>query len=629
MNCNKCFKSFFEPYLVYLWVMLSVLSGCDNESNGIIEKVYSGNNKYTIREKVLSVNMQHQISTFVTNNSGMGVIVDGEFLYFDDYAVRYRPIISDDGEYAWAQQMKGYGYDIIWQNHSVLHSDACLDFLTAGSTIAVCIESDLKENNITRFYLIDLTSGNSNCIASLNNEYIEDVCRFDTDMFGVITCYFDLNGIKFYNLYCVNGETADVNKIVENEEKLVTFPNQSTTDESLVVDYVQMSDNDRYLFNALTLLDWGAYNCDAFAFGNDFRGRMSWGESERLRGLCELYKKTNDQRIKAIVNDVVDGILNARNQFTGIVTDNWNPIFLWSSKCYTIDDSPASLLIDNSEILSSLLYACNEGIVNNKYVVATAEKAFDYYDQWYKDGHYYEPYGLPTSLDGIVVPWNYQNSFADVCLGLYLETGNQKYLNRCNELLSAFMREWKEESDRIYWHYWPKSYYNGWEDDGRSKNKPSSYPTTDFLFEDVSHAGMSIRLIGRYFENIPNGVISMSSLKKIESNMNYFCFKDGFAYTIGGDTSYNPKSWHYGVSPCFAYFHNEAFEKYIKQGYLKCFPLWNSMESIFANAKLYKLGQQDGVICIDRILYNFDGKKMNNHSFVFQNVFDYFYNLDH
>ena len=342
---------------------------------------------------------------------------------------------------------------------------------------------------------------------------------------------------------------------------------------------------------------------------------MSWDESQRLRGLCELYKKTSNEKIKETIKDVVNGILKARNQFTGINADEWNPDYLWSSKCYTINDNPACLLIESGEILSSLLYACNEGIINNKEIISTAEKSFDYYDHWYKNGHYYLPYGIPANFDGIVVPWNYQNSFAEVCLGLYLETREQKYLDRCNALLAAFKNEWVEESDRIYWHYWPVEYYNGWNDDGRSKNTPSSNPITDNLFEDVSHAGISVRLISRYVEHIPNGVVDKSHLDKIESNMRCFCFKDGFGRFISGDLSYSPMAWHYWVSPYFTYLHNIEFEKYVRQGYLKCFPQWDSQESLFANAKKYKIELSDGTLVINRKQLNDEGQILSKESF--------------
>ena len=105
-------------------VMLWILYGCDTPSSGASPEVYNGNSKYTIREKSLSVDGNHEISTFVTNNSGIGVVVDGEFKYYDDYAIRFCPVISENGQYAWAQQLKGSGYDIIWQNKSILHSGA-------------------------------------------------------------------------------------------------------------------------------------------------------------------------------------------------------------------------------------------------------------------------------------------------------------------------------------------------------------------------------------------------------------------------------------------------------------------------------------------------------------------------
>lgn len=608
---------FIQSICGFLIAMLIILFSCDNPSDGSIEKAYNGNNKYTIRESTYSLNGKHQISTFVTNDCGVGVIIDGDFKYYNDVTMRYRPVISDDGHYAWAQQLKGRGYEIIWEGHSIIQKDGCLDFLTAGRTKAVCVESDTG-HNLTRIFLIDMTNGNSEILAWLKTpEYIEDICQFGNDNFGVITCIFDNSGNKLYNVYVLNGIKGDFVKISENLAYYAFFP-KGVSKDCLVVDLIQMSDNDRYLFNALNILNWGGYNCDAFAYGNDFRGRLSWDESERLRGLSELYIKTNKSFIKETIENVVDGLLNARNKYTGISTNPWNPDYLWSSKVYSINFEPACIMAENCEILSGLLYTITEGIIKNDEVVSVAEKAYDYYDQWYKDGHYYLPYGFPTTVDGIVVPWNYQNAMAEVCLDLYVITRDQKYLDRCDELISAFKSEWVLSGDKLLWHYYPQIVYNGWEDDGRSKNTPTSTPQTDNLYEDVGHAGISVRLFKRYIENIPNRVVSNTDIQKIEANMANYCFKDGFARFISGDIDYSPKAWHYWISPCYAYYSNQEYAKYVKQGYLKCFPQWDSQQSLFANAKLYHSNENSSSIHIDRMELKQDNNLIEEQSFYLQ-----------
>ena len=341
---------------------------------------------------------------------------------------------------------------------------------------------------------------------------------------------------------------------------------------------------------------------------------MSWDESERLRGLCEFYKKTQNEIVRKRITEVVDGILNARNKYTGIVEDDWNPEFLWASKCYTLNGESACIMVENCEILSSLLSVYNDGIEKNSEIVKVAKQAYEYYDGWYKDGHYYQPKGYPTDCDGIVVPWNYQNSMAEICLDLWIETGEQKYLDRCNELIKTFMGEWVEENDRIYWHYWPRTYYDGWEDDGRSVHTPSREPQDDNLFEDASHAGISVRLLKCYVENVANGIVNEGHMKKIEQNMEYFCHTDGFSRFISGDVSYNAKGWSYWISPYWAYLHNEDFEHYVQQGYLGCFPEWDSQESLFAYARLYKT-EKGGNVMVQRKRMNERGVLEDVESF--------------
>lgn len=569
-----------------LLVLLGLLIlSCENTSNGdnVVPSTEKGN---TLRETSKSTDNKHSISTFVTRTRGMGVIVDGNEKQYDDFAVRYRPVICDNGAYAWVEQMPGKGYDVIWNGQSILHSSVCLDHQTASSKTALVVESDIG-NGKTNLYLINMQSGYQNAIASFFSEYIEETERFENDKFGVITSKFDSNGNKLYNVYRVDGTTSVVDQIVTGTPNLIKFPIQKDyVADEVIVDFYEMQDNDRYLFNALEIYCEGK---DAFAYGNNFRGRLTWDVSYRIRGLWELYNKTHERVFKDRLDDVMSGVLHATNQYTGIVENEWNPSFLWSTQCYSIGYEPVALLVDDAELLSAILLICNLGGAESYKadIVNLAKKAFDHYDKYYVDGHYYQPRGMPEQFDGVVVPWNCQNAMAEVALSLFIETNEQKYLERCNSLLKAFMSEWKVEDDRILWHYWPQTFYDGW-NDGRSVNTPYRESYQDIAYEDASHAGISVRLLIRYFENIPNGIISEDILKKIESNMKYFCYKDGFSRFISGyRPSNSPQAWHYWVSPFFTYLHNEEYEKYVKQGYLKCFPNWDTQDALFANAKLF------------------------------------------
>ena len=581
------------PSLIVFWVSCAIcisasLVGCNTISDESVVFAY-GSDKInspfsTIRETCVSVNGGHQIQTFVTRASGMGVIVDGGTkMNFDDFSVRYKPCISNDGFYAWIVQTPGKGYDVVWQGNSVGHSSgAVMDHLKSSCTKAVFVESGANKS-VMHLYMLDMNTGKVQRLSSYEREFIEDIAPSDDDTFGLITCKYSGNGEKSYNLYLIDGNTAEVILLQDDITDLIRFPHINHS-ENLTVDFIQMSDNVRYLFNALTI--FGESN-DAFALGNNFRGRITWEVSYRIRGLVELYKKTGDQKIYERINEVVDGVLGARNQYVGITADNYNPGFLWSAKSYTIDQSAACILVDDAEILSSLLFACEANVVNKRSeVVSSAVRAYDYYARWYKNGHYYSPYGWPVQYDGIVVPWNYQNSMGEVALSLYKETGDEKYLRHCNELISAFMADWYEESDRIFWHYWPHEFYDGWLDDGRSIHSPSVSSSTDALYEDISHAGISVRFLCRYFEFIPDGIVKKKHIQKIEENMNYFLFKDGFHRYMSGVSM--PRDWCYGISPYWSYLKNECFENYVRQGYLKIFPSWDLSGSLFANAKFYE-----------------------------------------
>lgn len=582
---NRKYKD--SRHVLLILVILLPLWGCESSSvddNGIL--IPQGKDT---RETNWSADGNHQISTFVTRKSGMGVMVDGESKEFDDFVVRYCPAITNSGEYAWIEQMPGKGYDVIWNNQSICHSSSCLDHLTVGNTKALVVESENSKDQAMRLHLIDMVTGVSEAITSVTGEYIEEVRSFESDKFGVITCVFDSDGNKLYNIYAINGITHSVDKVLSDIPKLVTFPiRKDETSEKIEVDFYDIQDNNRYLFNALRLYCEGN---DAFAYGNNFRGRLTWDESYRLRGLWELYNKTHEPIFKVRIDNVISALLHATNQYTGVGQNDWNPSFTWSSKCYSLDYEPVALLVQDAEIISAMLMICNLGGAGNneEAIINQAKKIYNYYEPLFSNGHYRLPKGMPMWFDGIEVPYNYQNAMAEVALGLYLESREQKYLDRCNELLAAFLSEWTVENDRVLWHYWPLSYYAGWEDDGRSVHTPSSSPSTDKAYEDASHAGISVRLICRYLENISNGSLKNEIRQKIESNMKYFCSNSGFSKFISGYvTTNNPRAWHYWISPYFTYLHNADFEKYVRQGYLKCFPSWDSQGALYANAKLYE-----------------------------------------
>ena len=562
----------------------------------------------TIREIAYSLNRNHQISTFVTRVSGMGISIDSDSFYYDDTALRYSPAIFNSGDHLYVRNNKE-GYDLIFNGTSVFHSGACIDYVRAGDFKAICSESDVGQS-ITRIYMFDSSSREVECLLRLENEYIEDACRCNGDVFGVITTHYNQSGDKLYSCYCIDGNSGTVEKVIDGKASTLAFPIQYIDNNALsfpVIDAYEISDNDRYLYNALRIMKGGN---EADSQGNDFRGRISWSESARLRGLIELYRKTNDKELGDRIRSVIDGIIEAQNRciFSELVINEWNPEFLWSSKAYSKENVPICILVDESEILSALLFACNEGVVNDNQheeIIKIAVQTFEYYEQWYKDGHYYLPYGFPMDYDGIAVPWNYQNSFAEVCLGLFVETGDEKYLNRCDELIEAFQSEWIREGNRIYWHYWPQSFYGGWDDSAICMNTPTKDAEEDVLFEDVSHAGISIRLLCRYYEVVPQGIVGYDDIRKIENNMKSFCFDDGFSRFISGDDNYAPRAWHYWISPYFSYLENENFEEYVCQGYLHSFPEWDSQESLFAYSRLFDPDINGGQIVIRRISTKF------------------------
>lgn len=583
--------------------------GCTNP-----EKTINTENQISLSgddtwEADISDNKQHHIETIPTREYGTEVFVNGKRESYDVMALEYNPVINDNGNYAYISELSGEGYRVVVDGDIVFDTGALLHYLKISDTQAIFFMLD-KAENVTRLYSVDIAEKQWSHVSSYKEEYIEEARAYSLDRFAFITSRMSVHGEKSYSLYSYDTSKDELpEKLIEDSRQKLFFTTEENIkasvfmnradEKAIIVDKIELTENAAYLFNAYRLV-YGEQRNSPFSKANDFRGRISWNESYRIRGLAELYKKTEDKDLYEKIVDTARNVLAARNHAIDVEENEYLPGFLWCEKAYSIDQKPISCIVNNCEILSALLFTLTEGVIKEDCtlyndILRTAVKAYEYYETDYKEGHYSLPPGYPMAYDGMEVPWNWQNSMAEVLLDLYLLTGNDKYLIRCEELLSEFKNEWTLDGERIYWRYWPSSYY-----------RECGISEQDALYEDTSHASISVRLLCRYYSYISDGIVLEDDLKKIQNSMKYFCFQDGFSGFINGDTEYQPKAWIYPAGTWWSYLNNDEYENFIRQGSINSYPEWDNIGRLFTNAKYFDPDIENTEGTVERLVICFD-----------------------
>lgn len=181
--------------------------------------------------------------------------------------------------------------------------------------------------------------------------------------------------------------------------------------------------------------------------------------------------------------------------------------------------TPINLLVTDAKILYPLLLLCRYGIIEDsnlkEEIVKAAKSSYTYYDQYYRNGHYYFQKGTCFWADGVNLPWNQQNAFGLCLIELYRITGENAYKERVVELAKALKTEMIADGERLVWFYWPNSFYSGWTaDDNISVNTPVYKPTKPIFYEDVSHAGINVKFINEFFKIFPGIVFNSADMKQ-------------------------------------------------------------------------------------------------------------------
>ena len=279
---------------------------------------------------------------------------------------------------------------------------------------------------------------------------------------------------------------------------------------------------------------------EAFTYGGNAMGRLTWNESYRLEAMAELAALTADpmlrQRIRFVVQQLLEQV-DSEGRFVSLK--------------YSIDQvSEVRLMVDAAMIhqamLASLPYLER---AQRTQVIAIAEVMFQSYEENWFENHYRFASCTPFRFDGIPVPYNQQNMMGMVAIQLYRLTGESKYLERVRVLFESFVDDFDDVDGVPMWQYRTALFRAGWEmGDYASCHAPSRPSSEDHRYEDTSHARLNLRFLGEAAEllQVPFPADIAGILHRIQSH------DDGrFSLFLGGDVSQYAAS--YRNLPCFAW----------------------------------------------------------------------------
>jgi hypothetical protein len=314
----------------------------------------------------------------------------------------------------------------------------------------------------------------------------------------------------------------------------------------LLIDIVSGDDNARMLFNALHT--WKTHHvANAYAYSNNFLGRLTWNSAYVLEGIIGLFRVTGHPLFALQVRNSVAAQLRVRNDST-LPGESTVPDFLWATRKYSLDRAtPLTLFVDDARVLHPMLVATNEGLLAEpvaEEVLRVAERFLDHVEPQYLDVErlYRIKYGVNFHLDGVWGPYNWQSAVGLVLVELFKITRQQHLRERADRLARKFRSEWIENPDgSIVWSYWPSEFWSGWAiSDGISLNTPSRAARTDSYFEDLSHAILNLKFVIEQQAQFGPTVFTESDLAGIQTTVPNFTFGSSFSRFMSGNTEFLP-----------------------------------------------------------------------------------------
>lgn len=507
-------------------ICLCIISSIERKSRDDVDT-------YLIYESSKSPNQKYGIETRVYKGKMPDIYIDGIQKTRNEYGIEYTPCINDNGVYAYALYDDSVVKSSVYIDKFEIYRGGIIEIWKLTDKKCFFSEYDLN-TNIGRLWVYDLDVKSLEEVISSENNCIKQVS-------------FKKNGEILIEKYNINTGRTTISKLKDGTEtEILNDLSEIWMEESGDIYRISGNDNGKYIFNALYQY-YEVQEHNPFSLGNDFAGRITWTMADRLNGLVELYEKTKSENVKSSIVSVCENLCSVTNDNLNIVGDDICDE-LWSSSKYSLDKkTPRTDLVAAGQILYPLLKAANLGILDEnmeKRIIEMGESAFGWFEKEWCCGHYSWRYESEYIFDGIELPWNQQNIWGVALIELWKATGDIKYYQRCREMMECFKEEWEyiAEDERMIWHYWPVSFYEGWKkEEMRSANTPKREAAQDILYEDTSHAAINAKFVKEYYINFGDDVVTEKDLMSIENNMKSFCYENGFLTNIG----YNERETSY------------------------------------------------------------------------------------
>lgn len=486
-----------------------------------------------------SPNKSHLIYSTIAFGDEPEIIIMGKGQITNDDEIQMYPSINDNGDYVYCSFGNSTAVSKVILNGKIELSlpdvYGLFKYSTIDSQRILVVYERLYDD---RHFLLKY-----NLFDSMNYELIllpfipQEILPFSFSEY-LIQGYHD--GI--YDIYMYNAIDNSFVNLTNNYSYRFSFVKDMNYGVDYTIDTVNLTQDNSSLFFSCYYLQRNI--ALPFSVSNNYLGRLSWHTAYRLEALSNMYQSTRFPFFKVLLSRAMTDVLEIRNKH----------IDSWETKKYSVDGrSNLDLMVDEAMILYALLVGADSLSVDlgiNDLISLLVSQ----YDTEYKEGHYFYVKNMPFQFDGCILPWNQQNIWG-LCLLKSLEDKMNPFLKeRVFQLAQSFKNDFVYTNDnRLLWHYWPLSFYSGWDvKDGISVNTPSYPPSVDNLYEDISHAGINALFVYRFYEMFPNEVFTLDDILKLKKTFDHFYSR--YSRFISGDIVYQA-----GNNKNFPYYGWDAF----------------------------------------------------------------------
>jgi Ca2+-binding RTX toxin-like protein len=397
----------------------------------------------------------------------------------NDGALQFSPALNDRGDYAYGvalENIKGSWYsNSIILNGQVLQpaNNRVHHKLTMDDNTLAWISTNPAIHNDHQLHVYDLTTGAKTVVP----------LSFFPDNVLISNGTVHVSGLSVSQqqtvVHTFNAATSQLVPLASGASVMLV----DIGDTPFLMD-VQGTGGMASLFYAMHRL-LGPQAHEPFAIGNDYAGRQAWNVSYRLDALVNLHEITQDTRIR-------DSFQSAVSDMLGQATSDG----LFQTLRYSVGTDFADFAGHSGIIFANALRGIN--MLDAATAQLLLDKAIAAYDHYESDwlGYYRNTPHQDYVEDGAPMAFNLAHAMGMMVVELYRQTGDQRYLDRIQDMWDNFTSEFKTASGITVWDYYPQSYYDGWAlGEVESTHMPTKPPTSPVVHIDTAHMKLDVSFL--------------------------------------------------------------------------------------------------------------------------------------